>query len=47
MNRRRSLRSYVVEILFTMALVGGIYFFLANGGPAWAGQWLADQWPTT
>jgi len=30
-----------------MALVGGIYFFLANGGPAWAGQWLADQWPPT
>jgi hypothetical protein len=24
MNRRRSRRSYVVEILFTMALVGGI-----------------------
>jgi hypothetical protein len=47
MNRRRSRRSYVVEILGTMALVGGTYFFLANGGPAWADQWLADKWPTT
>jgi hypothetical protein len=34
MNRRRSRRSYVVEILFTMALVVRIYFFLTNGGPA-------------
>jgi len=47
MNRRRSRRSYVVEILFTVALAGGIYFFPTNGGPARAGQWLADQWPTT
>jgi hypothetical protein len=45
MRRRRSQRSCLVEALFTAALVGGIYIFLTNGGPAWAGQWLADQWP--
>ena len=44
MSPRRSRRSYVVEILFTAALGGGICIFLTNGGPAWAGQWLADQW---
>jgi len=47
MNRRRSLRSYVVEILFTYGARRRHLLLPGNGGPAWAGQWLADQWPTT
>ena len=47
MSRRRSRRSYVVEILFTVALVAGVYFWLTNGGPEWVGSYLAGEMVTT
>jgi hypothetical protein len=47
MSRRRSRRSYVVEILLTVALVAGIYRWLTNGGPEWVGSYLAGETVTT
>jgi hypothetical protein len=47
MTRRRSRRSYVVELLLTVALVAGIYLWLTNGGPAWFGTYIAGQMAST
>jgi hypothetical protein len=41
MVRRRSPRSYVVEIAFVAIIVVGLYLFMTNGGPQWFGEWFA------
>jgi hypothetical protein len=41
-RRRRSRRSYAVEIAFTAAVVAALYFWITNGGPEWFGQWFAE-----
>lgn len=43
MARRRSGRSYVVELLFILAVFAGAYLFLTLGGPAIFGEWFAGQ----
>lgn len=40
--RRRSRKSYALEIALTAAVVLVLYLFMINGGPAWFGQWFAD-----
>jgi hypothetical protein len=40
--RRRSRRSYVLEIGMTAVAVIALYLFLTNGGPMWFGTWFAD-----
>jgi hypothetical protein len=40
--RRRSRRSYALELALTAAAVAALYLFLTNGGPSWFGRWLAD-----
>jgi hypothetical protein len=40
--RRRSTRSYVVELVVVVVAIAAIYLFITNGGPSWFGQWLAD-----
>jgi hypothetical protein len=41
---QRSTRSYVLELGFVLLLIGGIWLFLTNGGPAAVGQLFADMW---
>ena len=40
MTRRRSTPSRAIEIILSLAVVAGIYLFLTNGGPSWAGDLL-------
>jgi hypothetical protein len=42
MARKRSARSYGIELVFTLVLIGAIYLFLTNGGPTWFDQLMAD-----
>ena len=46
-RRRRSRKSYVLEILLTVVLVSGIYIFLTNGGAQWFGRYMAEQMVST
>jgi hypothetical protein len=47
MTRRRSRRSYGLELLLTVALVAGVYLWMTNGGPEWFGSYLAGQMVST
>ena len=42
MARRRSTKSYAAEFVVVAIAIGGIYVFLVNGGPTWAGGLMAD-----
>ena len=42
MARKRSTRSYAVELIFILIVIGGSYLFLTNGGRTWFGQLMAD-----
>ena len=37
----------MVEILFTVVLVAGMYLWLTNGGPQWFGSYLAGEMAST
>ena len=41
-RRRRSVRSYVIDIALTAVLVAGLYLWMTNGGPEWFVHWFAD-----
>ena len=40
--RRRSPRSYAIELGLTLVAIAAIYLFLANGGPSWFGRVFAE-----
>ena len=40
--RRRSRRSYAIELALTLVAIAAIYLFLTNGGPTWFGRVLAE-----
>jgi hypothetical protein len=41
-RRRRSRRSYAVELVLTAVVVVAIYVWLTNGGPSAFGRWVAE-----
>jgi hypothetical protein len=40
--RRRSRRSYTIELALTLVAIAAIYLFLTNGGPSWFGRAFAE-----
>jgi hypothetical protein len=40
--RRRSRRSYAIELVLTLLVIAAIYLFVTNGGPSWFGRAFAE-----
>jgi hypothetical protein len=40
-GRKRSSRTYIVELVVVLVLVGAIYAWTTNGGPSAFGEWFA------
>lgn len=42
-RRGRSTRSYVVELIFVVVVIAGIWLWMTNGGATAFGQWFAER----
>lgn len=43
MSRRRTRRSYALELVVSLVAIGAIYAWLTNGGPTAFGEWVAPM----